>query len=196
MRQPITAADLDTAELAVGSHRAVADQLVAWARDPQPDDVVTAKELLTRAGEQLEMVDDGQDEALELYRRAAAAPGAADLDPRCHLLAVLLRRGDLEEAREVDRDLRRSRPTDALVYEYNAGSWAAHDAQRALGWYNRGIRQHETGGGFSADDLGSLCWQRRRFRERLGHAPDDYDIVGTGWARSRGSARGDRAAER
>lgn len=179
MRPAITDADLDTAELSVGSHQAVADQLLAWANDPHPADVVSVKELITRAGEQLEYADD--ERAEDLYRQAVEAPGVAELDPRCHLMAMVLRRGALEEALVLDRELRRSRPTMALVYEYNGGTWAEHDPARALGWYNRGIRQHEEGEGFAVDDLGSLCWERWLFREEQGHPTDDYDLVGIGW---------------
>ena len=179
MRPAITDADLDTADLSVGSHQAVADQLLAWANDPHPADVVSVKELITRAGEQLEYADDERAEGL--YRQAVEAPGVAELDPRCHLMAMVLRRGALEEALVLDRELRRSRPTMALVYEYNGGTWAEHDPARALGWYNRGIRQHEEGEGFAVDDLGSLCWERWLFREEQGHPTDDYDLVGIGW---------------
>lgn len=179
MRPAITDADLDTADLSVGSHQAVADQLLAWANDPHPADVVSVKELITRAGEQLEYADDERAEGL--YRQAVEAPGVAELDPRCHLMAMVLRRGALEEALVLDRELRRSRPTMALVYEYNGGTWAEHDPARALGWYNRGIRQHEEGEGFAVDDLGSLCWERWLFREEQGHPTDGYDLVGIGW---------------
>lgn len=192
MREPITPADLDAAELSIGSNRAVADQLIAWAHDPHPADVVSVKELLTRAGEQLEYADDDGARAEELYRQAVDAPGVADLDPRCHLMNMLVRRGALDEARVLDDELRRSRPTEALVYEYNAGTWQDEEPLRALGWYNRALGQHERGAGFSAEDLGSLCWQRRIFREGLGHAPDDYDLVGMGWAQQRRAQRRDQ----
>lgn len=180
MRAPITDADLEEAELSVGSHGGTADRLVAWARDPHPDDVVSAKELLTRAGEQLELADD--DAAESLYREAMTMTGEVALDPRCHLVAMLLGRGDHDDALALDRELRHSRPDAAAVYEYTAAIWEEHDdRRRALGWYNRGIRHHEQFRRFTAHDLGSLAWRRWRLREQEGHAPDDYDLVGIGW---------------
>ncbi|MEE6288638.1 hypothetical protein V2J52_13335 [Georgenia sp. MJ173] len=181
MREPISEADLDAADFSGGSHRGVADRLVGWAREPHPGDVVSARELLVRAGEQLEQAED--DAAAErLYREAVAMTGEVFLDPRCHLAEVLVRRGALDEALAVDAELRRSRPDSAVAYRYMAETWQSHgDPRRALGWYNRALSRHEQGDGFTADDLGWLCHERWLLREQEGHPPDEYDLVGIGW---------------
>lgn len=183
VRSPITPEDAEELELSGAGHRQLADRLVAWAEEPHPDDALSPRELLTRAGEQLELADD-VDAALELYRRAAAADGTAVPDPRAHLVTLLLQRGEREEALRWDRDLRRSRPEGGATYEYMGQTWLeVGDERRALGWYTRGILRHEQGPPFEDYDLGALCLARWRLRERLGHQPDDYDFIGLGLRR-------------
>ncbi|WP_324650639.1 hypothetical protein [Georgenia sp. H159] len=190
MRRPLSAEDAEELELSTPDHREIAEQLVAWAEQPGPDDELSPRELLTRAGEQLELAGDPA-AAEAAYRRAAGADGDAALDPRSHLVAVLLDREEPDEALALDRDLRRSRPTEAATYEYMADVWAEHgDDRRALGWLTRGILVHEQGPGFSDVDLSMLCLARWRLRERLGHQPDDHDVIGIGMLQ-----RLDRAAE-
>lgn len=180
MRSPITEDDVDELELSTPDHRSVADQLVEWGDEPHPRDELSPRELLTAAGEQLELA--GDPEAAEaVYRRAVVAEGVSELDPRSHLMALLLERGDTEEALVLDTQLRRSRPADAATYEYMADVWADHgDDRRALGWVTRGILVHEEGPGFSDTDFAMLCLMRWRIRERQGQEPDQYDLVGIG----------------
>lgn len=172
----------DVAELELGSadNQAVARQLVEWAEQPHPADQISPRELLTRAGEQLEYADDGE-AAVALYRRASEAPGDATIDPRSHLVSLLLQRGEHEEAAALDRELRRARPETSATYEYMSEVWAEHgQAQRALGWVTRGILRHEQGPPFSDVDLAMLCLARWQLREPAGHTPDDYDLIGIG----------------
>ncbi len=183
MRAPITPEDAEELELSGFSHRQVAAQLLAWAEEPHPDDAVSPRELITRAGEQHELADD-VGAAVELYQRAAAADGDAQLDPRSHLVALLLRRGDRDEALRWDRELRRSSPYGGATYEYMGEVWLEEgDDRRALGWYTRGVLRHEQGPPFEDYDLAGLCLARWRLRERLGHQPDDYDFIGIGLRR-------------
>ncbi|HLT84871.1 MAG TPA: hypothetical protein VKZ83_11625 [Phototrophicaceae bacterium] len=183
MRPPITRDNVEELEFPAPAPRAVAEQLVAWAEDPHPADEVSPRDLLTRAGEQLELADDG-DGAVALYRRAIATDGDIVLDPRSHLLALLLGRGEREEALALDRELRRSRPHESATYEYMGAVWAEHgEDQRALGWYTRGLLRHEQGPPFTDTDLAMLCLGRWQVRERLGHQPDDYDFIGLGMRR-------------
>ena len=155
-----------------------------------------------RAGERLRMLDEGVqimreawrsgevtfhgrhydvEGAIALYRRAIDTPGDALLDPRSHLVSLLLRRGEREEADALDRELRRAGPATSATYEYMSEVWAEHgEHQRALGWVPRGILRHEQGPPFSDVDLAMLCLARWQLREPAGHPPDDYDLIGIG----------------
>lgn len=180
MRAPITEADVETLDLSTPDPQQAAGRLLAWAEDPHPDDAVSPRELLVLAGEQLELAGDTAG-AEDLYRRAASAAGHASIDPRSHLVALLLDRGERDEALTLDRELRRSRPADAATYEYMGEVWSAHGEDgRALGWVTRGIGVHEQGPGFSQTDLAMLCLKRWEVRERQGQEPDGYDVVGIG----------------
>lgn len=191
MRAPISEDDVEQLEFAAADNRAVAEQLIEWAEQPHPDDAISARELFTRAGEQLEYADDG-DAAVALYRRAIDTDGAAILDPRSHLITLLLQRGEHEEAEAWDRELRRARPESSATYEYMSEVWAEHgQLQRALGWVTRGILRHEQGPPFPDVDLAMLCLTRWQLREPAGHPPDDYDLIGIGMRRQ----MAERAAE-
>jgi len=194
MRSPISNEDVEELEYPAPDHRAVAQQLLAWAGEPHPDDEVSPRELLTRAGEQLELADD-VDGALALYLRAVDTDGDAILDPRAHLVSLYLGHGEREEALAHDRGLRRSKPESSANYEYLGEVWAEHgDLQRALGWYTRGILRHEQGPPLATDDLAMLCLGRWQVREQLGHHPDDYDLIGIGMRR-RAQERWEQAGE-
>ncbi len=191
MRAPISEDDVDDLELSTTDHRRIAEQLIEWGEQPHPEDELSPRELLTEAGEQLEMAGDPV-AAEAVYRTAVLAEGYARLDPRSHLIALVLGRGQREEALVLDRELRRSRPTEAAAYEYLGDVWAEHgDDRRALGWFTRGILVHEQGPGFPDVDLSMLCLSRWQVRERLGLDPDDYDFIGLGMKR-----RLDQAQER
>ncbi|PYG00933.1 hypothetical protein SAMN05216184_10289 [Georgenia satyanarayanai] len=180
MRSPITEDDVDELEFSTPDHRRVAERLIKWGDEPHPRDELSPRELLTAAGEQLELAGDPES-AEAVYRRAVLAEGMSELDPRSHLMALLLERGDTEEALVLDTQLRRSRPADAATYEYMADVWADHgEDRRALGWVTRGILVHEEGSAFSDTDVAMLCLMRWRIRERQGQEPDDYDLVGIG----------------
>ena len=180
MRAAINENDVEELEFASADNRVVAGQLVEWAEQPHPADEISARELLTRAGEQLEYADDVEG-AIALYRRAIDTPGDALLDPRSHLVSLRLRRGEREEADALDRELRRAGPATSATYEYMSEVWAEHgEDQRALGWVTRGILRHEQGPPFSDVDLAMLCLARWQLREPAGHPPDDYDLIGIG----------------
>lgn len=179
-RPPVTQDDVEELELSTPDHQGVAEQLLAWGERPHPEDELSPRELLTAAGERFELAG-AVGAAESAYRQAVLAEGFADLDPRSHLAALLLGRGEVEEALVLDRELRRSRPTESAVYEYMADVWAEHgDDRRALGWLTRGILVHEQGPGFSETDLSMLCLARWQVRERAGEEPDDYDFIGIG----------------
>lgn len=180
MRAPITQDDVDQLEFNSADHGAAAAQFTAWAEAPHPHDALSPRELLTRAGEELELAED-DDAAMELYRRAADADGDALLDPRSHLISLHLHRGERQAALDLDRELRRSRPEESALYEYLGEVWAEHgDHRRALAWFERGILRHEQGAGFADVDLSMLCLSRWQLRQELGHPPDDYDAIGAG----------------
>src|SRR3712207_8378466 len=89
VRAPLSFDDVEDLELAAETpeqHRAAAARLVAWSEEPHPEDdaEVTPAMLLAHAGEMLTTVGDHED-ALDLYRRAAAAEGDVVPDVRCHL---------------------------------------------------------------------------------------------------------------
>ena len=180
MRAAIDEDDVEELEFGSADNQTVARQLVEWAEQPHPDDDISPRELFTRAGEQLEYADD-TDGAIALYRRAIDTPGDALLDPRSHLISLLLQRGDRAEAEALDRELRRARPDTSATYEYMSEVWAEHgETQRALGWVTRGLLRHEQGPPFSDVDLAMLCLARWQLREPAGHTPDDYDLIGIG----------------
>jgi len=190
MRPPISNDDVEELEFPAPEPRAVAERILAWAQDPHPDDEVSPRELLTRAGEQLELADDVEG-ALAVYRRAVDTDGDVVLDPRTHLVTLHLKRDERDDALAQDRELRRSKPHSSANYEYMGEVWAEHgDLRRALGWYTRGILRHEQGPPFPDDDLAMLCLGRWQVREELGHHPDDYDLIGIGMR-----ARLDRAQD-
>lgn len=182
MREPLTEDQLDdlvlgAARATTEERRALAERLRLWAQDPHPLDEMSPRELLAEAGGQRELAGDAE-EALELYRSAAASHGPVTLDPRCMLIHLLHERGEHEEASEVEQDLRRSRPEQAATYEY-MGQLCEElgETTRALGWFNRGISLAEDEGLMEAE-MGALCLARWRLRERLGHDPDQFDQFG------------------
>ncbi|GGK75921.1 hypothetical protein [Ornithinimicrobium pekingense] len=182
MREPVTEEQLDDLVLGAGTatpheRHDLAERFRTWADEPHPLDEVSPRELLTQAGEQHELAGDDE-AALELYRRAAASPGPVALDPRCLVIHLLHRRGEHDQADELEQRLRRSRPRQASTYEY-MGEVCVElgETARALGWFNRGITLAEDEGLLEAE-MGGLCLARWRLRERLGHDPDQYDEFG------------------
>lgn len=179
MRDPVTHDELDDLVLdhsrsSATEHRALAERFLGWAEDPHPYDEPSPRELFTQAGEQLEFAGDDEG-ALAAYRRAVASHGSVALDPRCLVVDLLHRRGEHEEADGVEQELRRSRPAETGTYEY-MGSLCEElgETTRALGWYARGLSLAERDG-LPEAQMGQLCLQRWRLRQRLGQDPDQFD---------------------
>src|SRR3712207_6247059 len=146
VRAPLSFDDVEDLELAAETpeqHRAAAARLVAWSEEPHPEDdaEVTPAMLLAHAGEMLTSVGDHED-ALDLYRRAAAAEGDVVPDVRCHLHHGLIAVGDRDAARRLAEEVRRSRPADADVYALIGEDYEAGGDLLAGNWgVNLGLRR-------------------------------------------------------
>jgi hypothetical protein len=187
VRAPLSIEEVDDLELNAetpAQHRAAAATLVAWSEEPHPedDDEVTPASLLAQAGEQLAMVGDHR-AALDLYRRAAVAEGDVVPDVRCYLHHSLLAVGDVDEARRLAEEVRRSRPTDLDVYamigEDHEGVGDLTEAHR---WMNLGLRQllaelDDEDGADPGIAAVLFLTVRRRVRQELGFPPDEFDLL-------------------
>lgn len=182
MREPLTEDDvLDYVDGFDGASPQVqipaADQLLAWAESPHPDDGITVGQLLTLAGERYQLGGDAETTE-RIWRRAAAERPTDGPDPRCLLTEHLLGQGRAEEASELDNEVRKSRPDDPFTYLWMGEAWEEHgDARRALGWFNRGLAYVDRHGGFDERDVEMLCLDRWRVRQAQGMEPDEYDEV-------------------
>ena len=187
MRGPLSIDDVDDLELAAATprqHRAAAARLVAWSEERHPEDdvEVTPAMLLAHAGEQLTSVGD-HEAALDLYRRATRAEGDVVPDVRCHLHHGLIEVGDLDAARRLAEEVRRSGPADVDVYLLIAEDYEAiGDLAQANRWMNLGLRrlvdELEDPGGPPPDVVAALfLTARRRVREALGFPPDEFDLM-------------------
>src|SRR3954453_6818662 len=77
VRTPVSEDDVEQLESSAqtsGDHRDAAAALVAWAGEPGPEAEVPPARLLSSAALQLEPPADPE-QALDLHRRAVAAPG-------------------------------------------------------------------------------------------------------------------------
>ena len=187
MRGPLSIDDVDELELAAETprqRRAAAARLVAWSeeRHPEDDAEVTPAMLLAHAGEQLTSVGD-HEAALDLYRRATRAEGDVVPDVRCHLHHGLIAAGDLDAARRLAEEVRRSGPADVDVYLLIAEDYEAiGDLVQANRWMNLGLRrlvdELEDPDGPPPDVVAALfLTARRRVREALGFPPDEFDLM-------------------
>lgn len=187
MRGPLSLDDVDELELAAETprqRRAAAARLVAWSeeRHPEDDAEVTPAMLLAHAGEQLTSVGD-HEAALDLYRRATQAEGDVVPDVRCHLHHGLIEAGDLDAARRLAEEVRRSGPADVDVYLLIAEDYEAiGDLVQANRWMNLGLRrlvdELEDPDGPPPDFVAAVfLTARRRVREALGFPPDEFDLM-------------------
>lgn len=187
MRGPLSIDDVDELELTAETprqRRAAAARLVAWSaeRHPEDDAEVTPAMLLAHAGEQLTSVGD-HEAALDLYRRATQAEGDVVPDVRCHLHHGLIEAGDLDAARRLAEEVRRSGPADVDVYVLIGEDYEAiGDLVEANRWMNLGLRhlidQIEDPDGPPPDVVAALfLTARRRVRDALGFPPDEFDLM-------------------
>jgi tetratricopeptide (TPR) repeat protein len=187
VRGPLTIDDVDELELDAGTaeeHRAAAARLVAWSEEPHPEDdaEVTPAMLLARAGELLTTVGDHQ-AALHLYRRAAQAEGDVVPDVRCHLHHGLIAVGNVDAARRLAEEVRRSAAADADVYALIAEDYEAiGDLAAANRWMNLGLRRLVDGlenpDEAPPEVVAALfLTTRRRVRQALGLPPDEFDLM-------------------
>ena len=187
MRGPLSLDDVEELELEAETpeqRRAAAARLVAWSeeRHPEDDAEVTPAMLLAHAGEQLTSVGD-HEAALDLYRRATQAEGDVVPDVRCHLHHGLIEAGDLDAARRLAEEVRRSGPADVDVYVLIAEDYEAiGDLSQANRWMNLGLRhlvdELEDPDGPQPDFVAALfLTARRRVREALGFPPDEFDLM-------------------
>ena len=184
MRGPLSFDDVEELEFTArtpDAHRAAAATLTAWAEEQHPDDDdVTPASLLAAAAWHLDVVGDRAG-ALDLYRRASAAPGEAPPDIRCYLHGALLKVGDRDEARRVADDVRRSAPSDPDVYLFMAENHELDgDLQQAHRWLAMGVNRLDLRTGVDPPldfRLIILLRARRRVRQALGFPPDDIDLI-------------------
>lgn len=188
MREPLTIDAVEEFEFRARTpeaRRAAAAQFVDWAKErhPEDDEEVTPALLLVHAGEMLSLLDDHEG-ALEMYRRAVTAEGDASPDVRCYLHHGLLQAGEVEGARRLADDVRRSRPADPHVYEMIGEDYElAGDLTEANRWLNLGLRRYlaelEDEDEVTFDDALAdaivLLSARRRVRQALGFPPDELD---------------------
>ena len=187
MRGPLSLDDVDELELGAETpqqRRAAAARLVSWSeeRHPEDDAEVTPAMLLAHAGEQLTSVGD-HEAALDLYRRAVQAEGDVVPDVRCHLHHGLVAAGDVDAARRLAEEVRRSRPTDVDVYVLIGEDYEAiGDLAEANRWMNLGLRRLVDGledpeGPPPEFTTALFLTARRRVRDALGFPPDEFDLM-------------------
>jgi hypothetical protein len=180
VRDPLSEDDverLQTSARTPKAHRMAAATLTAWSEERHPDDEVNAADLLSAAGWHLAQAGD-TDEGLTLHRRAVATEETTTPDARALLHAALLEAGQLDEAQEVAKDLRRSGPRIVDI-AYMAENFEMHgDLGQAHRWAEMGVSRLELAGDTdgSADfDVEMLLNVRRRVRQELGFPPDELD---------------------
>jgi hypothetical protein len=158
------------------AHRSAAAELLSWAEQRHPDDEVTPADLVSAAAWHLGRAGDTEP-SLDLHRRAVAIGGLTSLDARCLLHAALLDAGQLDEARRVADDLRRSRPriVDCAAMAENFDE--AGDLRQAHRWVEMGVTQLQLDAPDTADDSGVMVLLniRRTVRRELGFPPDELD---------------------
>ena len=183
MRDPLSEDDVERLQAFARTpkaHREAAATLARWVEEGQPDDGVSPADLLSAAGWHLAQAGDTED-SLALYRRAVAAEGTTTPDARCLLHAALLEAGQLDEARQVANDLRRTGPRIVDIADMAENFEMHGDLVQAHRWAEMGVSRLE----LAADsdeppvfDVRILLGVRRRIRQELGFPPDDWDDVG------------------
>jgi lipopolysaccharide biosynthesis regulator YciM len=145
------------------------------AADPQPDDEMSAAQLLVIAGDFWALADD-QDRALVVLRRAVTDGGECVPDVRCSLLTGLLRAGHQHEAAELEAELRAARLRSPLVYEYVGEAYEEHgDLATATRWLTTGLLRAIRDDDVPDHEVQLLMQSRSRVRAAQGLPPDDFD---------------------
>lgn len=159
-------------------HLALGRQFEDLAAVASPADEVSAKELLVQAGEQYGFAGD-QHRALALFRRAVKTGDDTGPDARCFVVQALLAVGATDEADSLAGQIRRSKPTDPLVFACLGAAYETHgQPQEAVRWFTRGVLLTVD------EDLGedpitatTLLCGRLRVRQAMGFPEDDYDLL-------------------
>ena len=180
VRTWLTADDIERLEAVArtpAAHRQAAAELTAWAAEEHPDDEVSPADLVSAAAWHLEQAGDTEP-ALTMYRRAVAAEGTTTPDARCLLHAALITAGQLDEAREVADDLRRSGPRIVDI-AHMAEVFELHgDLKQAHRWVAMGVTRLDLAAGSELPEdyeVEVLLNARRRVRQALGFPPDNLD---------------------
>jgi hypothetical protein len=179
VRNPLSFDDVEAIERqrTPEAHRSAAAELLAWAEQRHPDDEVTPADLLSAAAWHLGEAGDTE-ASLDLHRRAVTAGGATKPDARCSLHAALLEAGQLDEARRVADEVRRSRPGIGDIADMAESFDLNGDLEQAHRWAEMGISrlQLEAPGDVENDvDVITLFNVRRHVRRQLGFPPDALD---------------------
>lgn len=176
--------DIEGIELA-GSpkgHRQAAATLVAWAAEPHPDDEATPADLLSSAAWHLQQAGDVE-QSLALHRSAVEAGETTGPSARVLLHAALVEAGQLDEARRVADEVRRSSPGIADIAMVAETFEMAGDLREANRWVGIGLNRVDLDTELDAidddSDLIILLNVRRRVREQLGFPPDEIDALGS-----------------
>ena len=109
---------------------------------------------------------------------APSPPPAAKPSARCLLHVALLEAGQLDEARQVADEVRRSRPGVDDCADMAESFELSGDLQQALRWAEMGVTKLQLDSPDDiADDVGivSLLNVRRSVRHQLGFPPDELD---------------------
>jgi tetratricopeptide (TPR) repeat protein len=146
-----------------------AEILQSWADSPHPEDEVWPGDLLVAAGSQWALAGE-HSRALDCYRRAVAFGETNHYqDPRVHLHSGLLEAGQLEEAAELERALRREPPAEGGDFAFVAETFEERgDLKAAVRWFTIGLTRTE-------DDDGLLTIGRFRARRAAGLPMDGID---------------------
>ena len=186
MRRPRTSDDLEELYGRVRTpeeRRATAQQLAAWAEEPEPRaEEVNPALLFVSAGEHLTAAGDLPD-AVDCFRRAVEAGEYVPPDVRCYLHGGLLRVGDLDAARDLADELRRERPIDGDVYLLIGENYeSVGNLRTAHRWLTMGVQRAvnevEDGDDLdAAEDAAGLIAARLRVRRALDLPLDEYDRV-------------------
>ena len=179
VRGPLTFDDIEAIERqrTPDAHRSAAAELLSWVEERHPDDEVSPADLLSSAAWHLGEAGDVE-ASLDLHRRAVAAEGAVSPSARCSLHAALLEAGQLEEARQVADEIRRSRPSIGDMADMAENFDMHGDLQQALRWAEKGVTKLQLDAPDDIeDDIGviSLLNIRRNVRQQLGFPPDELD---------------------
>ena len=180
MRNPLSFDDVEAIERqrTPEAHRSAAAQLLAWVEQRHPDDEVTPADLLSAAAWHLGEAGDTE-ASLDLHRRAVAIGRTTSIDARCLLHGALLDAGQLDEARQVADDLRRSRPRIFDCAAMAENFFMAGDLRQAHRWVEMGVSQLELDAPEDSNDADSdlivLLNIRRTVRRQLGFPPDELD---------------------